>query len=47
MRLPTLLLAGFSLAAVSALIGLLVGASWLSPQQLANALFDEGADSEA
>ena len=46
MRLPTLLLTGFSLVAVSALIGLLVGASWLSPRQLASALFDQGAGSE-
>jgi len=47
MRLPTLLLAGFSLAAVSALIGLLVGASWLSPAQLLHAVLGRSADSEA
>lgn len=46
MRSPTLLLAGTGLAAASALLGLLVGASWLTPLQLIDALFGRGAASD-
>lgn len=46
MRLSILLLAGSSLVAVSALTGLLVGASWLSPSQLVTALLGRGETGE-